>query len=69
MGQRIPGEWRDIGKQCGWTPGQIAIAEVLANETRQALYKKARRFDDPIANHELAQAVDDEQGDKDAVGG
>lgn len=45
MAQRIPGdEWQKIGENCEWTPEEIGLAEVLANQVRQDLYEKARRY-------------------------
>ncbi|HZU01556.1 MAG TPA: hypothetical protein VFA10_17945 [Ktedonobacteraceae bacterium] len=42
----LPGEWKATGHELGWTPEQIALAEVLASATRQELYAKAREYDD-----------------------
>lgn len=46
IAQQIEGEWKTTGDMCGWTPEQIALAEVVAFVTRQELYAKARQFDD-----------------------
>lgn len=42
----IPGEeWQKIGKQCGWTPEQIGLAEKIAVKVRQELYTLAQAFE------------------------
>lgn len=49
MAVAVPGEeeWLKIGKEENWTPEQIAIAEVIAVQTRQELYALARQYERP----------------------
>jgi hypothetical protein len=44
MALQIAGEWKEIGDRCGWTPEQIATADVLAFVERQRIYRQAREY-------------------------